>query len=82
MALSLGSHLVLAASGIARPLLRLLAEGRWLSTGRPHYRDLARQGAEATALLFALGAGSGTARTERARPSDTPFTKPGKASGG
>src|SRR5918912_592381 len=61
MALSLGFHMVLAASGIAMPLLMLLAEGLWQRTGQPHYRDLARKWAKATGLLFALGAVSGTA---------------------
>jgi cytochrome d ubiquinol oxidase subunit I len=61
MALSLAFHMVLAASGIGMPLLMLLAEGLWLRTGRPHYRDLARKWAKAAALLFALGAVSGTA---------------------
>jgi cytochrome d ubiquinol oxidase subunit I len=61
MAWSLGFHIILAACGIAMPLLMLLAEGLWLRTGRPHYRDLARKWAKATALVFALGAVSGTA---------------------
>ena len=33
MALSLGFHMVLAASGIAMPVLMLMAEGLWLRTG-------------------------------------------------
>src|SRR5438270_5855949 len=61
MALTLGFHMVLAASGIAMPLLMLMAEGLWLRTGQSHYRDLARKWAKATGLLFALGAVSGTA---------------------
>jgi cytochrome bd ubiquinol oxidase subunit I len=61
MALTLGFHMVLAASGIAMPLLMLMAEGLWLRTGRPHYLDLARKWAKATGLLFAVGAVSGTA---------------------
>jgi cytochrome d ubiquinol oxidase subunit I len=56
---------VLAASGIARPLPMLMAEGLWLRSGRPHDRDQARKWAEATGLLFVLGAVSGTAPTER-----------------
>jgi hypothetical protein len=35
--------MVLAATGIARPLLMLMAEGLWLRTGRPHDRDPARK---------------------------------------
>jgi cytochrome bd ubiquinol oxidase subunit I len=61
MELSLGFHMVLAASGIGMPLLMLMAEGMWLRTGQPHYRDLARKWAKASGLLFALGAVSGTA---------------------
>jgi cytochrome d ubiquinol oxidase subunit I len=61
MALSLGFHMVFAASGIALPVLMLMAEGFWLRTGRPHYRDLARKWGKATGLLFAIGAVSGTA---------------------
>jgi cytochrome bd ubiquinol oxidase subunit I len=61
MALSLGFHIVFAALGIGMPLLMVLAEGLWLRTGRPHYRDLARKWGKATALLFAIGAVSGTA---------------------
>jgi cytochrome d ubiquinol oxidase subunit I len=61
MALSLGFHMVFAASGIALPLLMLVAEGMWLRSRRQHYRDLAQRWAKATGLLFAIGAVSGTA---------------------
>lgn len=61
MAMSLGFHMVFAASGIGMPLLMLLAEGLWLRTGKPHYRALARKWGQATGLLFAIGAVSGTA---------------------
>ena len=61
MALSLGFHMVFAASGIGLPLLMLMAEGLWLRTGQHHYRELARKWAKATGLLFAIGAVSGTA---------------------
>jgi len=61
MGLSLGFHMVFAAAGIAMPVLMLMAEGKWLGTGEPHYRDLARKWSKATALLFAVGAVSGTA---------------------
>src|SRR5262245_17161254 len=61
MGLSLAFHMVFAAAGIGMPVLMLMAEGMWLRTGRPHYRDLARKWAKATALLFAVGAVSGTA---------------------
>lgn len=61
MGFSLAFHMILAATGIAMPLLMLIAEGLWLRTGQSHYRDLARKWAKATGLLFALGAVSGTA---------------------
>jgi hypothetical protein len=44
--------MVLAASGMALPLLMLMAKGLRLRIGRPHDRDLARKWAKATGLLF------------------------------
>lgn len=61
MSLSLGFHMVFAATGIGMPLLMLIAEGLWLRTRKPHYRELARKWGKATGLLFAIGAVSGTA---------------------
>lgn len=61
MEVSLAFHMVFAALGIAMPVLMLIAEGLWLRTGQPHYRELARTWAKATALTFAVGAVSGTA---------------------
>jgi cytochrome d ubiquinol oxidase subunit I len=61
MEVSLGFHMIFAALGIGMPLLMLIAERRWLSTGREHYRQLARTWGKATALTFAVGAVSGTA---------------------
>ncbi len=61
MELSLAFHIVFAALGIGMPLLMLIAEGLHLRTGAPHYRDLARTWGKATALLFVVGAVSGTA---------------------
>ncbi len=61
MEVSLGFHMIFAALGIGMPLLLLIAEGLHLRTGQPHYRELARQWAKATALTFAVGAVSGTA---------------------
>lgn len=61
MTLSLAFHMIFAASGIALPLMMLIAEGLWLRTGKGHYRELARTWAKATGLLFAIGAVSGTA---------------------
>jgi cytochrome bd ubiquinol oxidase subunit I len=61
MGMSLAFHMVFAAAGIGMPLLMLMAEGLWLRTGRSHYRELARTWGKATALLFVIGAVSGTA---------------------
>jgi cytochrome d ubiquinol oxidase subunit I len=61
MEVSLGFHMIFAALGIGLPLLLLIAEAQWLRTGQPHYKELARQWAKATALTFAVGAVSGTA---------------------
>src|SRR4051812_14848273 len=61
MEVSLGFHMIFAALGIGMPLLMVIAEGLHLRTGRAHYRDLARKWGKATALLFAIGAVSGTA---------------------
>jgi cytochrome bd ubiquinol oxidase subunit I len=60
MALSLGFHIVFAEIGIAMPLLMVLAEWRWQRSGDPVYLQLARRWAKGTAVLFAVGAVSGT----------------------
>jgi cytochrome d ubiquinol oxidase subunit I len=60
MAVSLAFHIVFAAVGIAMPLLMVVAERRWQVTGHELYRDLAKRWAKGTAILFAVGAVSGT----------------------
>jgi cytochrome d ubiquinol oxidase subunit I len=60
MAISLGFHILFAVAGMAMPLLMVLAEGRHLRTGEPEYLELARRWAKGTAILFAVGAVSGT----------------------
>ena len=60
MAVSLAFHIVFAVAGIAMPVLMAIAEGRWLRTGDETYRLLARRWARGTAILFAVGAVSGT----------------------
>jgi cytochrome bd ubiquinol oxidase subunit I len=60
MAVSLAFHIVFAATGIALPLLMVLAELRWLKTRDPEYLDLARRWSKGAAVLFAVGAVSGT----------------------
>jgi cytochrome d ubiquinol oxidase subunit I len=60
MAISLGFHIVFAEIGIAMPLLMVLAEWRWHRTGDPEYLTLAKRWAKGSAVLFAVGAVSGT----------------------
>jgi cytochrome d ubiquinol oxidase subunit I len=60
MAISLGFHIVFAEIGIAMPLMMVLAEWRWRRTGERAYLDLAHRWAKGTAVLFAVGAVSGT----------------------
>ncbi|MBL8602750.1 MAG: cytochrome ubiquinol oxidase subunit I [Myxococcales bacterium] len=61
MEVSLAFHMVFAAVGIAMPILMLVAEDRAIRTGDPGARALSRRMARVTALLFAVGAVSGTA---------------------
>src|SRR3954471_19632732 len=60
MAISLGFHIVFAEIGIAMPVMMVLAEWRWRRTGEDACRQLARRWAKGTAILFAIGAVSGT----------------------
>ena len=60
MAMSLGFHIVFAAIGIAMPVLLAAAEWRWLSKGDRDSLDLAHRWSKGTAILFAVGAVSGT----------------------
>lgn len=60
MGLSLAFHIVFAAFGIGLPLLLLIAEGVALRTGNPLYREMAKRWSRVAAVLFAVGAVSGT----------------------
>jgi cytochrome d ubiquinol oxidase subunit I len=60
MAMSLAFHIIFAAVGIGMPLLMVIAEGRWLRTRDDVYLTLAKRWAKGTAILFAVGAVSGT----------------------
>jgi cytochrome d ubiquinol oxidase subunit I len=60
MGLSLGFHIVFAVIGMAMPLMMVVAEVAWLRTGRPEYRELVKRWSKGTAILFAVGAVSGT----------------------
>src|SRR2546428_2987481 len=60
MAMSLAFHIVFAAIGIGMPLLMAITEGLHLRGGEAIYLDLAQRWARGTAILFAVGAVSGT----------------------
>lgn len=60
MAMSLAFHIIFAMVGIGMPLLMVLAEWRHQRTGDPVFLDLAKRWAKGTAILFAVGAVSGT----------------------
>lgn len=60
MAVSLAFHIIFAVIAIAMPVLMVLAERRWQRTRDPVYLDLAKRWARGTAILFAVGAVSGT----------------------
>lgn len=60
MAVSLGFHILFAVAGMGMPLFLALAEWRGQRTGDPVWAELARRWARGTAILFAIGAVSGT----------------------
>ncbi len=60
MATSLGFHIIFAVIGIALPLMMVIAEALWLRTKDPIYKILAQRWARGAAILFAVGAVSGT----------------------
>jgi cytochrome d ubiquinol oxidase subunit I len=60
MAMSLAFHIIFAVVGIGMPVLMVIAERRWQKTGDPICLELARRWSKGTAILFAVGAVSGT----------------------
>ncbi len=60
MAMSLAFHIVFAVVGIGMPALMVIAEWRWLRSGDEMLLELAKRWAKGTAILFAVGAVSGT----------------------
>ena len=60
MAMSLAFHIIFAVVGMAMPLLMVLAERLHLKTGDPLLRELAIRWSRGTAIMFAVGAVSGT----------------------
>lgn len=60
MAMSLAFHILFAVAGMAMPWLMVIAEALYLKTRDKTWKDLARRWAKGTAILFAVGAVSGT----------------------
>lgn len=60
MAMSLAFHIIFAVVGVGMPALMVIAEWRWLASRDPLHLELAKRWAKGTAILFAVGAVSGT----------------------
>src|SRR3954466_14818873 len=60
MAVSLAFHIIFAVVGIGMPVLMVISERRWQKTGYAIHLDLAKRWSKGTAILFAVGAVSGT----------------------
>ncbi|HZR38996.1 MAG TPA: cytochrome ubiquinol oxidase subunit I [Ktedonobacteraceae bacterium] len=60
MGTSLAFHIIFAALGVGLPLLLCIAEGLALKTKNPVWMTLTRRWTKALAVLFAIGAVSGT----------------------
>ncbi|PZM84399.1 MAG: cytochrome ubiquinol oxidase subunit I [Candidatus Melainabacteria bacterium] len=60
MGFSLAFHIIFAVAGIALPLMMVIAEALWLKTGDEIYKTITKRWARGTAVLFAVGAVSGT----------------------
>jgi cytochrome d ubiquinol oxidase subunit I len=60
MGMSLAFHIIFAAIGVALPLMMCIAEWLWLKTGDDVYHELAKRWSKGAAILFAVGAVSGT----------------------
>lgn len=61
MAFTLGFHIIFAVFAIGLPVLMAFAERKWLRTRDEAWKELAVRWGRATAILFAVGAVSGTA---------------------
>jgi cytochrome d ubiquinol oxidase subunit I len=60
MAMMFAFHIIFAVAGMGMPLLMVIAEAAHRRTGQPVFLELARRWARGTAILFAVGAVSGT----------------------
>jgi cytochrome d ubiquinol oxidase subunit I len=58
--MSLAFHIIFAAVGIGMPLLMAISEGLYLRTKDEGYLEMSKRWAKGTAILFAVGAVSGT----------------------
>lgn len=61
MGMSLGFHIIFSIMGIGMPLLMIISESLYLKTKNHIYLDLCKRWAQGTAIMFAVGAVSGTA---------------------
>ena len=60
MGMSLAFHIIFAVMGVGLPVLMAIAEAAYLRTRRPIYLELSKRWARGAAILFAVGAVSGT----------------------
>ena len=60
MGMSLVFHIVFAVIGVALPFMMTISEFLWLRSKDPVYLILAKRWAKGTAIIFAVGAVSGT----------------------
>lgn len=60
MAFSLGFHIIFAVIGMGMPVIMVVAEAFYLKTKQPIYLELAQRWSKGVAIMFAVGAVSGT----------------------
>src|SRR5882762_6565272 len=60
MGMSLAFHIVFAAIGISLPVLMVISEALYLRSRRPVFLELSKRWSRGAAILFAVGAVSGT----------------------
>src|SRR5947209_20178215 len=60
MGMSLACHIIFAAVGISLPVMMAISEALYLRTGRAVFLELSKRWSRGAAVLFAVGAVSGT----------------------
>lgn len=60
MAFSLGFHIIFALVGMGMPILMIVANVLYIKTEKPVYAELAKRWSKGVAIMFAVGAVSGT----------------------